>query len=71
VKNHYSRRQFVKNSTLFVGAGMSFPLLRTFADDTNAPAVLPEKTYDVAPPGNLKVEYHGKFAELPFVRPTV
>jgi hypothetical protein len=45
---------------------MSFPLLRTFADDTNAPAVLPEKTYDVAPPGNLKVEYHGKFAELPF-----
>jgi len=66
VKNHYSRRQFVKNSALFVGAGMSFPLLRTFADDTNAPAALPEKAYDVALPGSLKVEYHGKFAELPF-----
>jgi hypothetical protein len=40
---------------LFVGAGMSFPLLQTFADDTNAPAALPEKAYDVAPPGNLIV----------------
>ena len=66
MKNHPSRRQFIKHSALFVGAGMSFPLLRTFADDTNAPAALPEKTYDVAPPGNLKIEYHGKFAELPF-----
>jgi hypothetical protein len=65
MKIHFSRRLFVKKSALFVGAGMSFPLLRTFADDTNAPAALPEKTYDIAPPGQLKVEYHGTFAELP------
>lgn len=29
---------------------MSFPLLRTFADDTNAPAALPEKTLAAPPP---------------------
>jgi beta-galactosidase len=38
MKNSFSRRQFMKRSALFVGAGMSFPLLRTFAADTNAPA---------------------------------
>jgi uncharacterized protein len=65
MKNHLSRRSFIKNSALFVGAGMSFPLLRTFADDTNTPAALPEKIYDFASPGQLKVEYHGRFAELP------
>ena len=65
MKNRYSRRQFVKSSALFVGAGMCFPTLRTFADDTNSPAGGPEKTFDVAPPGNLKVEYYGHFAELP------
>ena len=52
----------MKSSALFVGAGMSFPLLRTFADDTNTPAALPEKIFDFAPPGHLKVEYHGHFA---------
>ncbi len=41
MKNSFSRRQFVKNSALFVGAGMSYPLLRTFAADTNAPATTP------------------------------
>ena len=41
MKNSFSRRQFVKNSALFVGAGMSFPLLRTFAADTNMPATTP------------------------------
>jgi hypothetical protein len=65
MKNHFSRRQFIKNSVLFVGAGMSFPLLRVFADDTNAPVALPEKIYDIAAPGKLQVEYHGHFAELP------
>jgi hypothetical protein len=64
MKNQLSRRRFIRNSALFVGAGMSFPVLRTFADDTNAPAPLPEKIYDIAAPGQLKVEYHGKFAEL-------
>ena len=44
---------------------MSFPVLRTFADDTNAPAALPEKVFDLAPPGKFKVEYHGRYAELP------
>lgn len=63
--NPNSRRQFIKKSALLVGAGMSFPLSRAFADDTNAPAVAPEKIYEVAPPGKFKVEYHGKFAELP------
>jgi hypothetical protein len=65
MKDSHSRRQFIKNSALFVGAGMSFPLLRVFADDTNAPVALPEEIYDFAPPGKLKVEYHGRFAELP------
>ena len=65
MKNDLSRRRFIKNSALFVGAGMSFPVLRTFADDTNASAALTEKIFDVAPPGTLKVEYHGRFAELP------
>ena len=65
MRSHFSRRQFIKKSTLFVGAGMSFPLVRVFADDTNPPAALPEKIFDIAPPGHLKVEYHGRFAELP------
>lgn len=65
MKNHSSRRQFIKNSALFVGAGMSFPALRAFADDTNAPAAMPEKLFAVAAPGHLKVEYHGHFTELP------
>jgi hypothetical protein len=65
MKGYSSRRQFIKNSALFVGAGMSFPVLRTFADDTNAPAAVPEKIYDIAAPGKLQVEYHGRFAELP------
>ncbi len=65
MKDSHSRRQFIKNSALVVGAGMSFPLSGVFADETNAPAALPEKVFDFAPPGQLKVSYHGRFAELP------
>ncbi|MDB6016596.1 MAG: hypothetical protein JWR19_1085 [Pedosphaera sp.] len=65
MKNQFSRRRFIKNSALFVGAGMSFPILRTSADEIIESATLPGKTYDIAPPGHLKVEYHGHFAELP------
>jgi len=38
MKNHFSRRQFIKNSALFTGAAVSLPLLPSFAADTNAPA---------------------------------
>jgi uncharacterized protein len=65
MKDSHSRRQFIKNSTLLVGAGMSFPLSGVFADETNAAAAVPEKVFDFAPPGQLKVVYHGRFAELP------
>jgi hypothetical protein len=50
MKNLFSRRQFMKRSALFVGAGMSFPLLRTFAADTNAPAAPSATTPIPAPP---------------------
>lgn len=38
MKNHLSRRRFIKQSALFAGAGVSFPLLPAFAAETNAPA---------------------------------
>jgi len=38
MENHFSRRQFIKNSALFTGAAVSLPLLPAFAADTNAPA---------------------------------
>jgi hypothetical protein len=60
-----SRRQFIRNSALFVGAGMSFPLSRVLADETNTTAAMSERDFDFAPPGQLKVPYHGRFAELP------
>ena len=66
MKDSHSRRLFINISALLVGAGMSFFLmLRTFAADTNAPVALPEQSFGFAPPGQLKVEYHGRFAELP------
>jgi hypothetical protein len=50
MKNHLSRRRFIKSSALFAGAGMSFPVLRTFAADTNAPAAPPATGTIPAPP---------------------
>lgn len=38
MQSDFSRRQFITKSALLVGAGMSFPVLRTFAADTNAPS---------------------------------
>jgi len=61
----FSRRHFIKNATLFVGAGMCFPRLRAFAQAANTSAVLPGQSFDIAPPGQFKVEFHGQFAELP------
>ncbi|MGD1085866.1 MAG: beta-galactosidase, partial [Verrucomicrobiota bacterium] len=37
MKNHLTRRQFINKSALLAGAGISSPLLGTFAADTNAP----------------------------------
>jgi alpha-L-fucosidase len=60
MKNHLSRRHFIKKSALFTGAAVSLPLLPSFAADTNAPAVPsaikqfplpPAPTPIVAPPG--------------------
>jgi alpha-L-fucosidase len=36
MKNHYSRRNFIKKSALFTGAAVSLPLLPSLAADTNA-----------------------------------
>ena len=38
MKALHSRRQFIKKTALVAGVGMSFPVLRTFAQDTNASA---------------------------------
>jgi beta-galactosidase len=53
MKNHCSRRQFVKSSALFAGASMTFPMLRTFAADTNAPPAPAAIMPDSAPAANL------------------
>ena len=37
MKNHFSRRSFIKKSALLTGAAATLPLLPTFAADTNAP----------------------------------
>ena len=37
MKNHVSRRNFIKKSVLFTGAAATLPLLPSFAADTNAP----------------------------------
>ena len=63
MKFSFTRRQFIKQSALFVGAGMAFPALRAFAADTNAPVAAPPP--DLAPPGHLKVPWRGQFSELP------
>jgi hypothetical protein len=48
MKNNLSRRRFIKNSALFVGEGMSFLLLRTFADNINAPdQIVRNKNLDI------------------------
>ena len=71
MKSDFSRRDFIKQSALFAGAGMTFPLLRSFADGTNGPAALAGGMSGIGLPGQLKIEYHGRFAELPVgsVRP--
>ncbi|MGA3179865.1 MAG: alpha-L-fucosidase [Verrucomicrobiota bacterium] len=57
MKNHLSRRQFIKKSALVGGAGMSLPLITSSAQETNAPAavataVLPPAPAPIAaPPG--------------------
>jgi alpha-L-fucosidase len=57
MKNHLSRRQFIKKSALVAGAGMSLPLLTSSAQETNAPAATaapalpPAPTPIPAPPG--------------------
>jgi len=48
--NNFSRRQFIKNSTLFAGAAVSLPLLPSFAAETNAPAAPPATTPNSGPP---------------------
>src|ERR1035437_10175795 len=37
MKNHLSRRHFIKKTALFTGAAATLPLLQSFAADTNAP----------------------------------
>jgi alpha-L-fucosidase len=37
MKNHLSRRHFIKKTALFTGAAATLPLLPSFAADTNAP----------------------------------
>jgi alpha-L-fucosidase len=49
MKNHYSRRQFIKKSALFTGAAAGLPLLRSFADDTTPPADAPAFAQPPAP----------------------
>ena len=57
MKNHLSRRQFIKKSALVGGAGISLPLITSSAQETNAPAavataVLPPAPAPIAaPPG--------------------
>ena len=36
MKNHFSRRNFIKQSALFTGAAATLPMLPSFAADTNA-----------------------------------
>ena len=50
MKNHFSRRQFIKHSALFTGAAASLPLLPAFAADTNASTALPAATPNPASP---------------------
>jgi hypothetical protein len=64
MKNDFSRRQFIRQTALFAGIGMSFPALRSFAAGTNAPAAA-EGISGIGPPGHFKTDYHGCFAELP------
>jgi len=57
MKTPVTRRQFIKKSVLVAGAGMSLPLLPSFAAETNAsataaPAILPSAPRPIlAPPG--------------------
>ncbi len=57
MKNHLSRRNFIKRSTLLAGAGLSLPILPAMAQETNAaaasptPILPPAPTPIVAPPG--------------------
>jgi alpha-L-fucosidase len=60
MKNHLSRRHFIKKSALFTGAAATLPMLSSLAADTNAPAadlsasgvpLPPAPTPIVAPPG--------------------
>jgi len=41
MKNHFSRRQFIKKSALFAGAAATLPLLPSCATKTNAPVIAP------------------------------
>jgi uncharacterized protein len=63
MKTRCSRRQFIKNSALLAGAGMSLPTLSSLAAETNR--VVTDTVARIAPPGRLEVAYHGRFAELP------
>ena len=49
MKNSLSRRQFIKKTALVAGAGISIPLLPSFADETNAPAAAPAPVLPPAP----------------------
>jgi hypothetical protein len=50
MKISHSRRQFIKRTALFAGAGMSMPGLRAFADKASAPAASSATTPVPAPP---------------------
>lgn len=67
MNSDFSRRHFIRNATFFVGAGMCFPRLKSFGQTSGATW----QNLDVAQPGQLKVAFHGTFAELPVgsVRP--
>jgi hypothetical protein len=41
MKDHLSRRHFIKKTALFTGAAAPLPMLPSFAADTNAPATPP------------------------------
>jgi hypothetical protein len=51
MKNHFSRRRFMKRAALFTGAAASLPLLPSFAADTTAPATSSATKPTLAPPG--------------------
>jgi hypothetical protein len=65
MKKDFSRRQFIRQTALFAGLGMSFPALRSFAGEANGPAASAEGMSGIGPPGHFKADYHGSFAELP------